>query len=71
MTEVTQFCQLVTCKLSPAQLDEELVILLGGTQLLQLHIVQDAYNCSAQPVPAEAWKLFKDMAPNKVNQHKG
>ncbi|XP_070196393.1 uncharacterized protein [Littorina saxatilis] len=63
--EVTQFVQLVKLKLSPQHLSEEVILLLGGTQLRQLHIVQDAYTCPCDPVPGEAWKLFKEMAPHK------
>ncbi|KAL8574433.1 hypothetical protein ACOMHN_060280 [Nucella lapillus] len=66
ITEVVQFHQLVKLKLSPQHLSEEVVLLLGGTQLLQLHLVQDAYTAtSSHPVSSAAWKLFKDMAPNK------
>lgn len=65
MPEVTQFSQLVKLTLSPQHLSEEVVLLLGGTQLLQLHLLQDAYTCSCEPVSSDAWKLFKEMAPNK------
>ena len=63
--EVTQFSHLIKLKLSAQHLSEEVVLLLGGTQLLQLHILQDAYTCTCQPVPSEAWKVFRDMAPAK------
>nr|KAG5705314.1 hypothetical protein BaRGS_010765 [Batillaria attramentaria] len=65
MPDVTQFCHLLKLKLSPQHLNDEVVLLLGGTQLLQLHLLQDAYTCPCEPVASEAWKLFKEMAPNK------
>lgn len=65
MPEVTQFSHLLKLTISPQHLDEELVILLGGSQLLDLHILQDAYTCPCEPVSSEAWKLFKEMAPQK------
>ncbi|XP_076462630.1 uncharacterized protein LOC143294985 [Babylonia areolata] len=63
--EVTQFTQLLTLKVSPQHLNEEVILLLGGTQLLHLHLVQDAYTCPCLPVTPEAWKLFRQMAPSK------
>ena len=65
LCEVNQFSNLLKLKVSPQHLSDEVVLLLGGTRLLQLHIVQDAYTCSCEAVSGEAWKLFKDMAPHK------
>ncbi|KAL8616012.1 hypothetical protein ACOMHN_014974 [Nucella lapillus] len=65
MCEVSQFPHLLTLTVSPQHLSEEMVLLLGGTQLLQLHVLQDAYTCACGPVSPGAWKLFRDMAPEK------
>lgn len=65
MPDVTQFQKLHKLTLSPQHLDEEIVVLLAGTQVEQLHIVQDAYTCPCAPVSSDAWRLFREIAPSK------
>ena len=39
--------------------------MIGGTQICQLHIIQDAYTCACNPVPAKVWQKFKETSPRK------
>ncbi|CAG5130249.1 unnamed protein product [Candidula unifasciata] len=63
LTDLARFRNLVKLTVSPQHLNEEVLILLAGLNLLQLHLVQDAYTCDCEPVSYEAWKLVREMAP--------
>jgi hypothetical protein len=49
--------------IGPHNVDDEVVLLLAGTVLTELQLVQDRYTCETAPVSADAWRLVKEMAP--------
>ena len=63
LTEITCFENLQTLVLGPHNVDDEFVLLLAGTVLTELQLVQDRYTCETAPVSADAWRLVKEMAP--------
>lgn len=63
LTEVVRFDNLQTLVVGPHNVDDEVVILLAGTALTELQLVQDRYTPEALPVSADAWRLVREMAP--------
>lgn len=63
LTQIAQFSALQKLVISPISLDDETVLLFGGTQLTEIQIVQDHLTCSCLPVSAEAWRFLKEMIP--------
>lgn len=63
LTDLARFRNLVKLTVSPQHLNEEVLLLLAGLNLLQLHVLQDPYTCECEPVSHEAWKLVREMAP--------
>lgn len=63
LTDLARFRNLVTLTVSPQQLNEEVLLLLAGLNLLQLYLLQDPYTCECEPVSFEAWKLVREIAP--------
>ncbi|XP_076092508.1 uncharacterized protein LOC143063935 [Mytilus galloprovincialis] len=61
---VNCFENLQTLVLGPHNVDDEVVLLLAGTVLTELQLVQDRYTCDALPVSADAWRLVREMAPH-------
>ncbi|XP_064605091.1 uncharacterized protein LOC135470209 [Liolophura sinensis] len=63
MPEMAQFWTLSRLVVSPQQLSDEVVLLLAGTCLVDLRIVQDTYTCPCVPVSGMAWCELSTMAP--------
>lgn len=64
LTDVTCFYNLQTLVIGPHNVDDEVVLLLAGTVLTELQLVQDRYTCDALPVSPDAWRLVKEMSPH-------
>ena len=64
LTEVVRFENLQTLVLGPHNVDDEVVILLAGTVLTELQLIQDRYTPETLPVSADAWRLVREMAPH-------
>lgn len=61
--EISKFENLQQLIISPQHLNELVLLLVAGMGLTELHLVQDAYTCEFDPVPSEAWKMAKEIAP--------
>lgn len=63
LCDVTRFYNLQKLIISPQHLNDETILLIGGTLISDLHIVQGTHACPTVAVSSEAWKLLKEMAP--------
>lgn len=63
LVQIAQFSALQKLIISPISLDDETVLLFGGTQLTEIQIVQDHLTCACLPVSADAWRFLKEMIP--------
>ncbi|XP_060080964.1 uncharacterized protein LOC132560310 isoform X1 [Ylistrum balloti] len=61
--QLARFDCLQRLTVSNQHVDDEVAILLAGTGLSDLRLVQDKYTCATEPVSADAWRIIKDMAP--------
>ncbi|KAJ8305277.1 hypothetical protein KUTeg_015822 [Tegillarca granosa] len=63
LMEISNFNCLAKLVTSPQHISDETVVMIAGSGITELHIIQDTYTCEAEPVTADAWKLCKEMAP--------
>lgn len=63
LVDLARFRNLIKLSISPQHLNDEVLLLISGLNILQLHLLQDPYTCDCEPVSSEAWKLAREMAP--------
>ncbi|XP_021343751.1 uncharacterized protein LOC110443697 isoform X2 [Mizuhopecten yessoensis] len=61
--QLARFDSLQRLTVSHQHVDDEVAVLLSGTGLSDLRLVQDQYTCATQPVSADAWRIIKEIAP--------
>ncbi|KAH9491439.1 hypothetical protein Btru_032186 [Bulinus truncatus] len=63
LPDLSRFRNLVKLTVSPQHLNDEVVLLLSGLNIMHLHLLQDPYTCECESVSSDAWKLVREIAP--------